>query len=74
MVKRDELVPVSRQQLKHKIRGRSVYAAKFQAKKHYDLDDIRKFAKKHSKNLHGLRPLKIFRLRIITQPGDTEEM
>ena len=51
MVNRDEWVPVSRQQLKHKIRGRSVYSAKFQAKKTYDLDDIRKFAKKTQQKL-----------------------
>ena len=51
MVNRNEWVPVSRQQLKHKIRGRSVYAAKFQAKKHYDLDDIRKFARKTQQKL-----------------------
>ena len=39
-------VPVSRQQLKHKIHGRSVYAAKFKARKYYDFDDIRQFAEK----------------------------
>ena len=74
MVNRNEWVPVSRQQLKHKIRGRSVYAAKFQAKKHYDLDDIRKFARKTSKNFHSLRQLKIFRSHIITRQESTEEM
>jgi len=46
MVNRNEWVPVSRQQLKHKIHGRSVYAAKFKANKHYDLNDIKKFAEK----------------------------
>lgn len=51
MVRRDEWVPVSRQQLKHKIRGRSVYAAKFLAKKNFDLDDIRKFAEKTQQKL-----------------------
>ena len=41
-----EWIPVSRQQLSHRIKGRSVYAAKFKAKKYFDLDDIKKFAEK----------------------------
>ena len=41
-----EWIPVSRQQLGHRIKGRSVYAAKFKAKKYFDFDDIKKFAEK----------------------------
>ena len=41
--RRDEYEPIFKTQLKHRIKGRNVFLAKFRANKHYSFDKIKSF-------------------------------
>lgn len=48
---RDEWIPTTRKQLKHKIDGRHVFQSTFRANKHYDLNDVKDFVRKTRRKL-----------------------